>query len=493
MRAALPPIALPALLLLWAGTAPLRAQVTVDEKADRIEALKQELEDAKRARDRVVAKRWDDRRLDLEAREKFNQEYDELKAKAEAKNLETDRVHEELQAALGEAEEAEAKAEEAKVQYGALNALLYDEAKELAEGLDKRLPIAVPERLQALNAVGRAAEVKKDAPGEVLEGLLSAHLSELALTREIKAERRGFLLADKTPGEGFFLRLGMVGAAYRDDKSGRSGLLLREENNGFTRYEWRENLPPEAAADLAAGLRSLEGRAAMAILPLDVLLGRTGGRSYAEEEVKPLGQKIREYVKTGGVFMYPLLIIPVIALILAFQKLFIVFRRRSGRESTYRAIVEKAAENRPDEALNLIGAKPESLVLRVQAAVLRKHGEGRTQAEKNLQEVLVQEVPRLERHLTTLSVLAAAAPLLGLLGTVSGLINMFRTITLYGINDPKMLAGGISEALVSTETGLVVALPIMLLHNFLANRVDNLVNHAEMYAVKTLNVLWPKG
>jgi biopolymer transport protein ExbB len=107
--------------------------------------------------------------------------------------------------------------------------------------------------------------------------------------------------------------------------------------------------------------------------------------------------------------------------------------------------------------------------------------------------VLVREVPRLERGLTTLAVLAAAAPMLGLLGTISGLVAMFQVITEMGVNDPKMLAGGIGEALVSTEAGLLIAIPALLGHNYLANRVDDLIADAEYRATRTLNVLWPKG
>jgi biopolymer transport protein ExbB len=83
--------------------------------------------------------------------------------------------------------------------------------------------------------------------------------------------------------------------------------------------------------------------------------------------------------------------------------------------------------------------------------------------------------------------------MLGLLGTISGLVSMFQVITEMGVNDPKMLAGGIGEALISTETGLLIAIPALLGHNYLANRVDDLVAESEFRATKTLNTLWPKG
>src|SRR3954469_13716092 len=91
------------------GAAPLRllAQVSVNENADKLEALKEELEKARQLRDKVIAKRWEDKRSDMEAREKFNQAYDDLKNQLETRNLEADRQHEEIQSLLKDAEEAE--------------------------------------------------------------------------------------------------------------------------------------------------------------------------------------------------------------------------------------------------------------------------------------------------------------------------------------------------------------------------------------------------
>ena len=87
-------------------------------------------------------------------------------------------------------------------------------------------------------------------------------------------------------------------------------------------------------------------------------------------------------------------------------------------------------------------------------------------------EVLQLSGERLNRHLNTIAVLAAAAPLLGLTGTVNGIMATFRVITSYGVGNPSMLAGGIAQALMVTEAGLVVAFPLLLLHDQLQNRAD---------------------
>lgn len=92
-----------------------------------------------------------------------------------------------------------------------------------------------------------------------------------------------------------------------------------------------------------------------------------------------------------------------------------------------------------------------------------------------LDEAILREIPTIERGLITLAVLAAIAPMLGLLGTVSGMIETFQSITLFGTGDPKLMSGGISQALVTTELGLAVAIPILLIHSALSSKSNRLV------------------
>jgi biopolymer transport protein ExbB len=99
--------------------------------------------------------------------------------------------------------------------------------------------------------------------------------------------------------------------------------------------------------------------------------------------------------------------------------------------------------------------------------------------ENSLQEGILRETPRLERFLPTLGVLATIAPLLGLLGTVTGMINTFKVITAQGAGDANAMAGGISEALLTTQFGLTVAVPLILIHHLLSRRVDKIVGDME--------------
>jgi biopolymer transport protein ExbB len=96
-----------------------------------------------------------------------------------------------------------------------------------------------------------------------------------------------------------------------------------------------------------------------------------------------------------------------------------------------------------------------------------------------LDEAVLKEVPKLEAGLSALKILAAIGPLMGLLGTVTGMIITFQQITLFGTGDPKLMAGGISQALVTTVMGLVMAIPLLLLHSYLSSRSSNLVHLLE--------------
>lgn len=102
--------------------------------------------------------------------------------------------------------------------------------------------------------------------------------------------------------------------------------------------------------------------------------------------------------------------------------------------------------------------------------------------ELRLDEAILRETPPLERGTTLVRVISVAAPLLGLLGTVTGMIQVFQAITLYGTGDPKLMAGGISQALVTTVIGLTVAIPLLLLHSVLTSRSEALVEILEEQA-----------
>jgi biopolymer transport protein ExbB len=121
------------------------------------------------------------------------------------------------------------------------------------------------------------------------------------------------------------------------------------------------------------------------------------------------------------------------------------------------------------------------------ATAIEHADEKKEYLEEVLYERMLSAKPRLESFLSFIALTAAAAPLLGLLGTVTGMITTFNMISLFGTGDPRTLSGGISEALITTEFGLYVAIPAVLVHAFLSRKVKGVMGSMEQTAVGFIN------
>jgi biopolymer transport protein ExbB len=133
--------------------------------------------------------------------------------------------------------------------------------------------------------------------------------------------------------------------------------------------------------------------------------------------------------------------------------------------------------------------KTSSPLGQILAAGITSHRRGRDVMKESIEEVANQVVHELERYLNTLGTVAAITPLLGLLGTVIGMIKVFTAIQLEGTGNAAVLAGGISEALITTAAGLTVAIPSLFFHRYFQRKVDELVIYMEQEALKLVEVL----
>ncbi len=194
-------------------------------------------------------------------------------------------------------------------------------------------------------------------------------------------------------------------------------------------------------------------------------------------------------VKNGGPIVWPIVGIGLVALVVALERILFLNRVHANTDRLMGRVNELAGQGdwRECEAvLQHDKGKPVNNVLRAGLGALN---ESRETLESVLQEAILKELPRLERFLPALNIMGAVAPLLGLLGTVTGMIETFQAITLYGAGDPKMMSGGISEALITTMLGLAVAIPIMLVHTFLRRRLEHIVGDMEEKAVALSNII----
>jgi biopolymer transport protein ExbB len=330
-----------------------------------------------------------------------------------------------------------------------------------------------PERLDKIRPVLE----KKYFPG--LDDILlvsDLFFQEIRWSGEVKLRQGAFVDRTGQDRTGTVLTLGKFTAIYDD---GREVGFLRYSEDGERFYalsalpSWwvRRNLR-----------RYLEGRDEA--VPIDL----SGGGALRQITHKP---SLWEQIRSGGPVVWPILAIAALAVLLVIERI-VYLRRVHGDTDRLMDEMNQGASRGDWEACEALVEGYEDKdwpVLNVLAAGLSGRHEDRETQENILQEAILREVPRMERFLAILAILGAVAPLLGLLGTVTGMIDTFRVITLYGTGDPKMMSGGISEALITTELGLAVAIPIMLFHTFLSRRVDNLVGDMEEKAVALTNII----
>jgi len=181
-----------------------------------------------------------------------------------------------------------------------------------------------------------------------------------------------------------------------------------------------------------------------------------------------------EYLMAGGGLMVPIVLCSIIAAGISLERLWSLRRREVRPQRALLELQERVErEDLTDEWLK--GLRVKSPLERVASQVLALHGGGRETMRHALTAEIAQIAHELERYLTTLGSMAAITPLLGLLGTVIGMIKVFSAIQSVGIGEAATLAGGISEALITTAAGLSVAIPALFMHRFLSRRVDDLL------------------
>jgi len=195
-----------------------------------------------------------------------------------------------------------------------------------------------------------------------------------------------------------------------------------------------------------------------------------------------------ELVKAGGWLMLPIIACSVVSLAIVIERFWSLQTRRVLPPNLAADVWRQASEGRFGDA-ELRQLQQGSPLGRVLAAGLVNRRHDREVMKDAIEEVGSHVAHELERFLNSLGTIAAITPLLGLLGTVVGMIEVFTSITTYGVGNPAELAGGISQALITTATGLSVAIPTLMFHRYFRGKVDALVVGMEQEAIKLVEVL----
>jgi biopolymer transport protein ExbB len=195
-----------------------------------------------------------------------------------------------------------------------------------------------------------------------------------------------------------------------------------------------------------------------------------------------------ELIKAGGWLMLPLIIASTLTLAICLERAWTLRASRVAPPDLLARVWKWIKGNQLDAA-KLRELRADSPLGEILAAGLVNSKHGREIMKESIEEAGSHVVHEMERYLSLLGTLAMISPLLGLLGTVVGIIEAFMAVTSSGLNDPALLAGGISKALITTAGGLVVAIPAMVMHRWFLRHIATLTVEMEQQAIKLVDIL----
>ncbi|MCD4779437.1 MAG: MotA/TolQ/ExbB proton channel family protein [Candidatus Omnitrophica bacterium] len=213
--------------------------------------------------------------------------------------------------------------------------------------------------------------------------------------------------------------------------------------------------------------------------PLDPTLGNA-------HKIEATKESLWQHVQNGGPVMVPIFGLASAALMVALYKWFALSTLRIPSEKQVSRLMQSISQHDTKSALQQ-AQNMGGVVGNLFSTGIEHINESRELIEEILYEKIMSTRLKLQSFLPFIAITASSAPLLGLLGTVTGIINTFKLITVFGSGDVKTLSGGISEALITTKFGLIVAIPSLLLHAFLSRKAKGLIDQMEKSAISFVN------
>jgi biopolymer transport protein ExbB len=424
---------------------------------------------------------------------------DAQKAKQEAREKEAEILHEQgkLTAKVAEMEKAK-KAKEKLLD--SLNAQYQKNDKEI-ERLQKRLDEQRGEMNEIAGSVrGTAQDLRTTLHQSIVSGVtpdrhqgLDPLLSETEFPSLENIKKMSELIFDEITRNGKIATksLSFVDATGRETQGevtriGAFNALFHKEGKvGYLEYSPSKQAFHELTVS-PPGTMVREAKKFIKNKTLGLFIDLSAGGAFRQLTERPTWY---EELKSGGILIYPIVGLGLIALILIIERFLILLRESRDSESFSKEITPLLKRGEWDAASRVCSRKNGgSLAQVLQAGISHRHEQSEV-LESVMEEAIQSSLPSLERNMSALQILGMVSPLLGLLGTVTGMIATFQMITLYGTGDPKIMSGGISEALVTTEYGLIVAIPIILAHGFLQGRIDRIIGTLEEKAIALVNTV----
>ena len=436
---------------------------------DAIRAVQAELEE--------LESQWQSEIADLSRQ--IGERQDEVTRLAESE-LELRRTYDSLGESLFEQDEkrvvAEAELQRREVGFEALSSELIRQANDLSDRFrNSVLILGSPDLFESIDPIAKRATIENAPVERELEALLGTYetilnAAETVTTFDTKVRMTASGGAIET---GEVLRLGLFGAYYTSDLE--SGFLLAPTEVGGKPEGRAVGLSAEQQGAIAAMVASPSSGG---MVPVDV----TGGAGLAALDV---GDSFLEWFEKGGVFMWPIAIVAALALLMVLERAVVLALKTRGIDKNVRAVVSLIEAGRTEEALRAASRIGGPIGSVLEAALVHSDRD-RSVMEDAVQESLLHVQPQLTARLSFIALCAAVAPLMGLLGTVTGMILTFNQVTIFGTSDPRFMAGGISVALITTQGGLYLAIPCLLSRGILGAFADSALGKIETGAMSVV-------
>jgi biopolymer transport protein ExbB len=198
-----------------------------------------------------------------------------------------------------------------------------------------------------------------------------------------------------------------------------------------------------------------------------------------------------EFIVKGGVFMYPIIVCSILSLSIFLERVWSLRRKRNLPPAFLQEITQLLRENNIRNALTLCNSNGSS-ISRIFTVGLANYGKKREMIKELIEEVGRREASLLEKYIESLSTIASVSTLLGLLGTIAGMIKIFSVISSESVVNPSTLAGGISEALYTTAAGLTVAIPTIVFYRYVSGKSNTLVMEMEECSAQMVELIKEK-
>ncbi len=419
------------LLLVWVTASVAETPTNLDQLLQQVRKLHNQEAVANRVRERkFLQDRNEQKRLLGEARKE--------KKAAERLSVDLKRRFDGKEKVLVELEE---KLREKAGVHGEMFGVARQVAGDLSASLQTSLVSAeYPGRIAALDQIANKKDLPTIGQLEELWFTLQQEMTESGKSVKFKAE---VMSSDGQPEEKQVARLGLFNILA----DGRYLKYLPETG----RLVELERQPPPRYLSLTKNLANPEGE------QVEIAIDPTRGALLGMLVLAP---DVTERIRQGGIIGYIIIVLAVIGLILAVVRLVYL----QGVHKKVTSQLKDVSNPKDDNPLGRVLTVPQQLKSYDMETV-----------ESLLDEAILRETPKLESGQSLLKLFAAVAPLLGLLGTVTGMIATFQSISLFGTGDPKLMASGISQALVTTMLGLVAAIPLLFMHALVANRSKTVV------------------